>query len=62
MLLFWKLVDETQMSNPRKHAARDILSKILILQSLKAIYFRPLRYETPCMCLYVRLSAQFDFI
>ena len=41
MLLCWKLVDETQMSNPRDHAARDISSKKLHkLLIQKIIYTR----------------------
>ena len=48
MLLFWKLVDETQMGNPCDHAARDILSKLSILLPLRAVYFRSYQYETPC--------------
>ena len=50
MLLFWKLVDETQMSNPCDHAVRDIPSKLSIFLPLRAIYFRSNQYETPCMC------------
>ena len=45
MLLFWKLIDEKQMGNPCDHAARDIFS---ILPPLRAVYFRPFLYETPC--------------
>ena len=48
MLLFGKLVDETQMGNPRDHAVRDIASKFSIFLPLRAIYFRSYRYETPC--------------
>ena len=48
MLLFGKLVDETQMGNPRDHAFRDIASKFSIFLPLRAIYFRSERYETPC--------------
>ena len=48
MLLFSKLVDETQMSNPRDRAARDISPKFSIFLSLRAIYFRSYQYETPC--------------
>ena len=51
MLLFWKLVDETQMGIPRDHAGRDILSKLLILLPLRAVYFRSYHYETPCRSL-----------
>ena len=48
MLLFWKLDNETQMSNPFDHAARDIPSKFSIFLPLRAIYFRSYQYETPC--------------
>ena len=48
MLLYWKLVDETQMGNPRVHAARDISSKFSIFLSLRAIWKKPYHYETPC--------------
>jgi hypothetical protein len=48
MLLFGKLVDETQMGNPSDHAVRDIASKFSIFLPLRAIYFRSYRYETPC--------------
>ena len=47
-ILFWKLVDETQMGILCKHAARDILSKFSILLPLRAFYFRSYHYETPC--------------
>ena len=49
MLLFSKLVDETQMSNPRDRAARDISPNFSIFLSLRAIYFRSYQYETPCI-------------
>ena len=52
MLLFGKLVDETQMGNPRDHAVRDIASKFSIFLPLRAIYFRSYRYETPCRAIY----------
>ena len=48
MLLFWKLVDETQMGNPRDHAARDISSTFSIFLPLRAISKKPYHYETPC--------------
>ena len=48
MQLFGKLVDETQMGNPRDHAVRDIASKFSIFLPLRAIYFRSYQYETPC--------------
>ena len=48
MLLCWKLVDETQMSNPHDHAARNMSSKFSILLPLRSVYFRSFLYETPC--------------
>ena len=53
MLLFGKLVDETQMGNPRDHAVRDIASKFSIFLPLRAIYFRSYQYETPCTTEYL---------
>ena len=49
MLLYWKLVDETQMGNPRVHAARDISSKFSLFLPLRDVYFPPYHYETPCI-------------
>ena len=49
MLLFWKLVDETQMGNSRHNEARDILSKLSIFLPLRAILKNPYHYETPCI-------------
>ena len=54
MLLFSKLVDETQMGNPRDHAVRDISSQFSIFLPLRAIYFRSYHYETPCKLIFVR--------
>ena len=48
MLLFWKLVDETQMSKPPEHTRHHDSRKLLILLPLKAIYFSTFQYETPC--------------
>ena len=60
MLLFLKLVDETQMSNPRDNVARDILSKFSIHLPLRSVYFRSFLYETPCtiikLLVYCRLK------
>ena len=50
MLLFWKLVDETQMGNPHNHAVKDISSKFSIFLPLRAISKKPYHYETPCRC------------
>ena len=49
MLLFWKVVDETQMGKPRDHAARDISSKFSTFVPLRAIQKKPYHYETPCI-------------
>ena len=48
MLLFWKLVDETQMSTPPEHTRHRDSRKLLILLPLRAIYFTTFQYETPC--------------
>ena len=39
MLLFWELVDETQMSKPPEHTRHHDSRKLLILLPLRAIYF-----------------------
>ena len=49
MLLFWKLVDETQMVKPPEPTNYHNPKKYLILLPLRAIYFRSFHYETPCM-------------
>ena len=54
--IFWKLADETQMGNPRYHAARDISSKFSIFLPLRAILKNPYHYETPCI-LFVNRSV-----
>ena len=48
MLLFWKLVDETQMVKPPEPTNYHDSKKYLILLPLRAIYFRSFHYETPC--------------
>ena len=48
MLLFWKLVDETQMVKPLEPTIHHNSKKYLILLPLRAIYFRSFHYETPC--------------
>ena len=50
MLLFGKLVDETQIYKPHEPARhqKSIKLLLLILLPLRAIYFRPYHYETPC--------------
>ena len=49
MLLFWKVVDETQMVKPPEPTIHHNSEKYLILLPLRAIYFRSFHYETPCM-------------
>ena len=48
MLLFWKLVDETQISKPQKYTDtfRQILTSIFL--SVRAILKETVQYETPC--------------
>ena len=49
MLLFWKVVDETEMGNPRDHAAIDVSSNFSIFLPLRAILKKTYHYETPCI-------------
>ena len=49
MLLFWKLVDETQISKPPEPTRHHNSIKLWILQSLGADLLYILQYETPCM-------------
>ena len=48
MLLFWKLVQETQMSTPLEATRHHISTQLLVLLHLRAIYFSTFQYETPC--------------
>ena len=49
MLLFWKLVDETQISKPQEYTDtfRQILTSIFL--SVRAILKETVQYETPCI-------------
>ena len=49
MLLFWELVDKTQMSKPLEHTRHHDSRQLSILLPLRAIYFSTFQYETPCM-------------
>ena len=49
MLLFLKLFDEIQMVQPPEPTSHHDSRKCLILLPLRAIYFRSLYYETPCI-------------
>ena len=52
MLLFWKLVDKTQMSLPPEHATRDMKLKISNCLSVRANLLYTFQCETPCsVCL-----------
>ena len=53
MLLFQKLVNETQMGNPSDHAARDISPKFSIFLPLRAIYFRSYHYRLLVLALII---------
>ena len=48
MLLFQKLITETQMSKPPEPAMDHDSIKSMILLPFIAVYFRSYRYETPC--------------
>ena len=58
MLLFSKVVDETQMGKSRDYAARNISSKFSIFLPLRAISKKPYHYETPCNTHWVIFYAQ----
>ena len=49
MLFFWKLVDKTQLAKPPEHTRHHDSRQLLILLSLRAIYFSTFQYETPCI-------------
>ena len=49
MLLFWKLIDETQISKPPEPTMHHNSIKLWILLSLSADLLYILQYETPCM-------------
>ena len=51
MLLFWKLVDETQMYKTPEPTRHHNSIKLLILLPLRANLLCILHYETPCMFL-----------
>jgi hypothetical protein len=48
MLFFFNLVDKTQISTPLEHTMHQDSRQLLILLSLRAIYFSTFQYETPC--------------
>ena len=48
MVLFWKVVNETQMSKPPEATRHHNSTKLLLLLHLRAIYFSTFQYETPC--------------
>ena len=48
LLLFWKLVDETQTSKPLKPTRHHNLLKLWILLPLRADLLCTVQYETPC--------------
>ena len=57
MLLFWKLIDETQMSTPPKATRHHNSTKLWLLLPLRALYFSTFQYETPCSCANCKLKA-----
>ena len=48
MLLFWKLVHETQISKPLEATRHHISTKLLVFLPLRADLLCTLHYETPC--------------
>ena len=55
MLLFWKLIDETQMSKPLEATRHHNSTKLLILLPLRADLLCILHYETPCKTIFLYL-------
>jgi hypothetical protein len=49
LLLFWKLVDETQMPKPQKYRDTFILIKNLLLVGLRGLQSISKSVERPCM-------------
>ena len=49
MLLFWKLVDETQISQPPEATRHHNSTNLSILLPLRSILFGPIQYDTPCI-------------
>ena len=48
MLLFWKLVDETQISKPLEATRHHISTILLVFLPLRSDLLCTLHYETPC--------------
>ena len=61
LLLFWKLVDETQMSKPPEPTRNPSLRKFLILVPLRGSYFRSYHYETPCSFLDNTICVKYQY-
>jgi hypothetical protein len=49
MLLFWNLVDQTQMAAPQKYTNAFIITKKLFLGGLRGLQSNSKQYETPCI-------------
>ena len=60
MLLFWKLVDETQKSTPAEPTKHHNSIKLWMLLPFKADFFATLLYEIPCRT--KKLSKKLIFI
>ena len=60
MLLFWKLVDETQISKPPESTRHHNSIKLWILLPLIADLLYILQYETPCMMKNLLLKNTID--
>ena len=61
MLLFWKLVDETQISKPPEPTRHHNSIKLWILLPLRADLLYILQYETPCITWQQRVDFSFSF-
>ena len=56
ILLFWKLVDKTQISKPPEPTRHHNSIKLWILLSLRADLLYILQYETPCIYFFCHWS------
>ena len=59
MLLFWTLVDETQMYKTPEPTRHHDSIKLLILLPLRADLLMSVHSETPCMKVYEQTNRQF---
>ena len=61
MLLFWKLIDETQMAASREYTDAFIITKKLFLGGLRGLQSNSIRYERPCKYMFNLFSSDCMF-